>query len=180
MVNHDINDLKPSDEGINFWEEKFSIIEGAELSKYESVNSEDDLNDSYRIYRSRIFQNNSKALIYLLRMLPLGFFRGIRFKLADLQKYVDVDITSGDLIFSDVSNNFDIELESASLDFLFKNTFGFDTLTVNGCFEEGKNGGFSKFTKSLAIENLNNLGIAVNLKLILRFDLIMLFLKLVV
>jgi UDP-MurNAc hydroxylase len=177
MVNHDIDDLKPSDEGINFWEEKFSIIEGAELSKYESVNSEDDLNDSYRIYRSRIFQNNSKALIYLLRMLPLGFFRDIRFKLSDLQKYVDVDITSGDLIFSDVSDNCDIELESASLDFLFKNTFGFDTLTVNGCFEEGKNGGFSKFTKSLAIENLNNLGIAVNLKLILRFDLIILFLK---
>ena len=42
-------------------------------------------------------------------------------------------------------------------------SFGFDTLTVNGCFEEASNGGFLVSTKTLAIENLNNLGMSISL-----------------
>ena len=63
-------------------------------------------------------------------------------------------------------------LNSESLNFLFNNSFGFDTLTVNGCFEEGRVGGFVAATKSLAIENLNNLGIAISPSLIFNFSII--------
>jgi hypothetical protein len=63
-------------------------------------------------------------------------------------------------------------LNSESLNFLFNNSFGFDTLTVNGCFEEGRVGGFVVATKSLAIENLNNLGIFVTPSLIFNFSII--------
>ena len=58
-----------------------------------------------------------------------------------------------------------------------KNTFGFDTLTVNGCFEENKSGGFSKMTKTMAIENLNNIGISISPSIILRIDVIIMFIK---
>ena len=66
---------------------------------------------------------------------------------------------------------------SESLDFIFKSTFGYDTLTVNGCFEEKKNGGFAKMTKLLAIENLNNIGIYIKLSIVFRFDIIIMFIK---
>ena len=53
-----------------------------------------------------------------------------------------------------------IQMRSESLAFIFKNTFGFDTLTVNGCFEEISAGGFAQATKTMAIENFNNNGIS--------------------
>ena len=68
-------------------------------------------------------------------------------------------------------------MSSESLDFILKNTFGFDTLTVNACFEETKKGGFSKMTKTMAIENLNNIGISVNFSTFLRVDIILLFIS---
>ena len=67
---------------------------------------------------------------------------------------------------------YDISLESKSLDFIFNNTFGFDTLTVNGCFEEGTNGGFAKVSKILALENLNNLGIGLKPSIIFNFSIL--------
>ena len=69
-----------------------------------------------------------------------------------------------DKIFSEVNGKEDLEMHSASLKFIFKNSFGFDTLTVNGCFQEARSGGL-KGAKNLAIENLNNLGIKFNYKL---------------
>ena len=61
--------------------------------------------------------------------------------------------------------------------FIFTNNFGFDTLTVNGCFEESKNGGFIEVTKSLAIENLNNLGIRVTPRIIINFSIFKIFIS---
>ena len=69
-------------------------------------------------------------------------------------------------------------MNSESIKFIFLNNFGFDTLTVNGCFEENKKNGFVRASKALAIENLNNLGIFINPKIIFRLDLFFLYLKL--
>ena len=69
-------------------------------------------------------------------------------------------------------------MDAQSLKFIFLNSFGFDTLTVNGCFEEIKKDGFLKVSKVLAIENLNNLGIFMTLSIIFRVDLFFLFLTL--
>ena len=68
-------------------------------------------------------------------------------------------------------------MSSESLNFLFKNNFGFDTLTVNGCFEEIKKNGFMSSTKTLAIENLNNLGFYISIKTIFNLNLLSLFFK---
>ena len=66
-------------------------------------------------------------------------------------------------------------MHSQSLFFIFKNEFGFDTLTVNGCFEASREG-FLKSTKSLAIGSLNALGLGINIKLLKESKIIFLFL----
>ncbi len=70
-----------------------------------------------------------------------------------------------------------LSMKSESLNFLFSNSFGFDTLTVNGTFEECCVGGFVLSTKTLAIENLNNLGIYVTPSIVFNWSIINLFLS---
>ena len=66
-------------------------------------------------------------------------------------------------------------MHSESLYFIFKNSFGYETLTVNGCFEENKKNGFSIATKTLALDNLNNLGISFSMKIITKINLLFYF-----
>ena len=68
-------------------------------------------------------------------------------------------------------------MHSESLGFIFKNDFGYDTLTVNGCFDASKEG-FIKTTRTFAIGSLNSMGLKVNLGLIFNFNLILFFFKL--
>ena len=68
-------------------------------------------------------------------------------------------------------------MHSESLQFIFKNDFGFDTLTVNGCFESTKEG-FIKSTKSFALGTLNSMGLKLNILLIFNIKLIFFFLDL--
>ena len=72
----------------------------------------------------------------------------------------------------------DIKMHSESLQFIFKNDFGFDTLTVNGCFESSQKG-FVKSSKTLAIGNLNAMGFGLNFNLIFQPKFIFLFLNLI-
>ena len=74
------------------------------------------------------------------------------------------------------NKNYDISMHSESLYFIFKNEFGFDTLTVNGCFECAPQN-FSKVSKTLAIGSLNAMGLKLNLGIIFKLDVILLFLK---
>ena len=70
-----------------------------------------------------------------------------------------------------------LSMNSESINFIFKNSFGFDILTVNGCFEEEKQNRFTDATQTLAIENLNNIVINFQLKIFFNFSLIKLFLQ---
>ena len=70
----------------------------------------------------------------------------------------------------------DIIMHSQSLSFIFKNEFGFDTLTVNGCFESTQKG-FSRSAKIFAIGSLNTLGLGLNLNLLTEPKIIFLFLS---
>ena len=69
----------------------------------------------------------------------------------------------------------DVSMHSQSLAFIFKNGFGFDTLTVNGCFECSQES-FSKLAKTFAIGSLNALGISLNLSLLFKPQIVFLFL----
>ena len=164
-----------NNEALEFWSHSFAISNDTQKNNFETKGL-DDLNNSFEVYKERIFQNNSKFFIRLLRMIsPVPAFRTILIQLHDINQVVKLNFFQDSLITTDLDP--DISMSSESLDFIFNNTFGFDTLTVNGCFEELKKGGFSKMTRTLAIENLNNIGIAVNFSIFLRIDLIVLFLS---
>ena len=92
----------------------------------------------------------------------------------DLNKTVSIDML-GSLTQTKVIA--DIEMHSASLDFMFRNDFGFDTLFVNGCFEEASDDGFSRFAKCFAIGNLNAMGLYIGPAILKRLDVIFLLLR---
>jgi hypothetical protein len=162
-----------NDGALKFWKEHSAS--NASLNSYKSVPLQ-DLTEAFEAYIHRIYRNNSKLIMTILRYIsPLPVFRPIVLNLIDLDQNVEVDLVKGS--FKLIDQPADLELHSESLYFLFKNTFGFDTLTVNGCFQEGQAGGFIKATKSLAIENLNNIGVPVKLSTLFRVRLILMFLN---
>ena len=125
-------------------------------------------------YRDRAFQQNSQALINLLRRLPLiGAFHPVVIRLTDLDTTVSVSIVDG---FAVASGPEDVAMHSGSLSFLFNNPFGFDTLTVNGRFEATPEG-FGKMTKSLALGSLNAMGLAVSPRLVMNLKVVLMLLR---
>jgi UDP-MurNAc hydroxylase len=146
------------------------------VKKKKTQYTEDDLYKSFRIYINRLKKNNSFFFIKFISKLKfLQTFQPIIVKLKDLNKVFYIDLANES--FKTSFEKEDIEMNTRSLILIFREDFGFDTLTVNGCFEEKKNGAFIKMAKSFALGNLNNLGISLNFFIIFNFKLIMLFLK---
>ena len=106
---------------------------------------------------------------------PLPGFRPVLINITDLNATIKVDLFNDCLEKSEKAA--DISISSESLVFIFKNTFGFDTLTVNGCLEEVSEGGFSRATRTLAIENLNNMGIEFRPQIVFNLQLIVMFIS---
>lgn len=168
--------LKQNNQSLNFWAELYKKVNQIELkqtNKYE-INQ---IELFYEEYYNRIFRKNSKILIKLISKLKFfGIFQPLNIYLKDHGKCVRVDLSSQKLNFSNTLKP-DIEMNSSSLIYIFRFDFGFDTLTVNGCFEEKSIKGFSKMTKLFAIGNLNNLGYSINYKFIFNYKIILLFLR---
>ncbi len=174
-----INNLQQDKSSLDFWNKKYNdinLIKNDKKDKYNRSISLKDLNLDFEIYKKRIFEKNSKIIIYLLSKIKLmNFFQSLKIKLLDHNKIYKYSIFSG-LKEDEENKEFDITMHSNSLSFIFKNEFGFDTLTVNGCFEANQSG-FSKVTKSLALGNLNSIGLKLNFGLILHPKIIFLFLN---
>ncbi len=160
---------------LDFWRGVYQGMAEQPVIDYPAGPRSDALADGFRAYRKRIFANNSAWMIRLLgAMAVMGAFQPVTLELIDRGgARVTVDFARG--LRETPDRPADIRLHSASLDFIFKHDFGFDTLTVNGCFEEAAPGGFQKMAKLFAIGNLNAMGIhltpaiAVNAELILMF-----------
>lgn len=147
-----------TDAAIAYWQQLYDGLKTRELNQYTPV-SEDRLMEDFKTYRTRVFKNNAGWFIRVMQRLgPLNVFQPIRIYLSDLGQGLEVDLAGGKI--TRCTGDMDLAMQSESLSFLFCNSFGFDTLAVNGCFEERQQGGFGKAAKSLAIENLNNLGVA--------------------
>jgi len=125
-----------------------------------------ELERQFAAYRSKVYAENSRVLIGLLRRLPvLGAFRPVTIRLTDLDTLVSVSVVDG---FAVVPHGEpDVAMHSSSLAFVFRNAFGYDTLTVNGRFDATP-AGFSRMTKSLAIGSLNAMGLSVSPRLLLN------------
>ena len=172
----DINQLKQDKSSIEFWKDKFQFNkDNKSLDIYKKSYNLEEIQNDFIEYQKKIFNKNSKILIYFLHKLNfLGAFQKLNILFLDNKKNYEYSIFSG--IKKTDNQNYDISMHSESLSFIFKNEFGFDTLTVNGCFEcSPKN--FSKVSKSLAIGSLNAMGLKLNLGIIFKLDVILLFLK---
>ena len=164
-------------QSLKFWREKYNSIKNQTLISYKKDNSIEHLQKLYQDYRKRIFKNNSFWLIWCVSKLRLfGSFQKVNILIKELKVTFCINLLSKNLDITE--NEPHIMMSAQSLKFIFLNSFGFDTLTVNGCFEEIKKDGFLKASKVLAIENLNNLGIFMTLSIIFRVDLFFLFLNL--
>ena len=175
-----IDNLAQNKISLDFWEKKYDEIDKQNLKpkdKYAESVSLKDLNFNFTNYQKNIFTKNSKFLIFLLSKAKLmNFFQPLKINLIDHNKIYKYSLFKG-LVEDFNTKECDIKMHSQSLSFLFKNEFGFDTLTVNGCFE-ADNKGFTKVTKTLAIGNLNAMGLHLNFGLIFHPNIIILFLKL--
>ena len=169
------NSLQKIKNASDFWEKKYSNISANKYNKYNIVEI-DELQQCFKKYQTRVFNNNNKYFIKFARVLsPIKIFQPIIIKLQDTNKTIVLDIFLDSLKPSNLSA--DLVMSSESLKFILSFPFGFDTLTVNGCFEEEKNNGFIKATKSLAIENLNNIGIMFSPSIFYNLTVIFMFLK---
>jgi len=159
---------------IDFWDQHYSEINQKKINTYEVINYE-LINKSFINYCKRISIKNNISFISIIRSIsPIPVFNTVIVKILDLNITIKFDY-----VLKKIEQTNDVPmicLSSESLNFLFNNSFGFDTLTVNGCFEEGRVGGFVAATKSLAIENLNLLGICVSPSIIFDYSIVKLFL----
>ena len=169
--------LKQNDESLKFWKDKYHLINSKTKDKYSKSINFEELIKEFKKYQERIFKINSAILIKILHKIRLfSFFQPLIIKFSDHNKTYSYSIIDGLLDLKDNSIKPDITMHSQALYFIFKYEFGFDTLTVNGCFKTDQKG-LEKTIKSLSIEILNSMGIKLNLKLIFNFNLIFYFFK---
>ena len=158
-------------DAINFWQTKYQDIKPINHYKTLDLNL---LQNSFKEYCARIEKNNNMFLIKIIRVLsPIRAFKPVVVFIDELNICVKFDYVVRQFVKTQEPAM--LSMKSESLDYIFKNSFGFDTLTVNGCFEESKKNGFVDATKSLAIENLNHLGIKIELKTLFNLSIIKLF-----
>jgi UDP-MurNAc hydroxylase len=170
---NDLNCKVDNIQALKFWNARFKDVNSKKLNTFDVVNLS-TLQQNFKNYKIRIFKNNTKWFMKLVKLLsPIAAFRPVIIKIVDLDKIIKVDIFSDSL--KSCTSDPDLSMSSESLSFMLNNSFGFDTLTVNGCFEEERESGFSKATRSLSIENLNNIGIEFRPKIIFNFQLILMF-----
>ena len=164
-----------TERALEFWDQKYTDLKSKHLNKYQKIDQQEIL-ESFTKYCKRVAENNNVSLIKLIRTFsPITVFRPVIVKVTDLGLIFKFDYVTKKI--EQTTEDPMLSMTSESLDFLFKNSFGFDTLTVNGCFEECSKGGFVTSAKTLAIENLNNLGIFVVPSTLFNFSIIKLFLK---
>ena len=124
---------------------------------YETVDDE-TLRASFDGWVARVSAHNARWAMRAAQVAsPIRIFQPVTVRTDDTGTTWRIDPARGTLDKTDAPA--DLVMHSESLNFLFSNSFGFDTLAVNGTFEEGREGGFSRAARSLAVENLNNLGI---------------------
>ena len=160
----------------SFWQEKFLSLDKKKIISNNPKILYEDLNLYFETYYSRIMSKNSEIFLKFLKFVPLiNTFRPIVINLADLKINIYIDITQK--IFKKTSKKAEISLLSKSLKLIFLQDFGFDTLTVNGCFEEIEKNSFIKLAKNFSVGNLNNMGIRLDFKFLFNVKMILLYLK---
>jgi UDP-MurNAc hydroxylase len=171
-----LQQLKKNKNNFFYWEKKFKRLNSKKVIELDKSFDYEELKKFFDIYYNRIVRNNSILLLKIIRYLPLlNIFQPIIIKFLDTKQTVFVDIVNN--TFKKTIIKPDILMNTKSIKLIFLQDFGFDTLTVNGCFEELKKNSFLKLAKTFSLGNLNNLGIRFNISFLLNFKMIFLFAK---
>ena len=167
-------DVKESnDTEIEFYEKEKKRWEKPIYSS-ESIGLE-ELELSFKKYEEKVFKANNTLLIKFL--VVLGFFKEIDFYVYDLNKVISYNHGKNvHVLESDYLEDKHIWLHSDSLNFILKNNFGFDTLSVNGRFRASDQNE-KKLFKSFAIGSLNNMGLSLSFSIIFKKEIIIRVLK---
>lgn len=170
-----IGEPRDNGEAIAYWRSAYAGIDSLPHRTAEKTVAMDELVDHCRRYRERVFDKNAKWMIRLASAVPLiSAFRPLTIHLTDLKRTVRFSFFE-ELADAPAGAVADVEMSSESLDFVFLNEFGYDTLTVNGRFE-ATTGGFERMTKNFAIGSLNTLGLALKPSLMFNADVVLLLL----
>ena len=171
-----LNDLNNLQNNFKFWQDKFESVSQNDIVHVKNENSFDELSECFDKYCERLFNKNSKLFLKILKMIPFAnIFKPMVINLTDLN--INIHINLLNRVFKKTIDKAEISMNSKSMKLIFLQDYGFDTLTVNGCFEELKNNSFLKLTKNFSLGNLNNLGISLNFKFFLNLNIFILFLK---
>ena len=118
-------------------------------------------------------KKNSIFLLFLIRFVSLKFFFG------DTVIYInDTKETYIVNFFKILKNNnisqskIDIEMKSKRFFLLLKESYGLDTLSVNGCFSDFRINGFEKLIKSIGFVTLNQSDEGIKIKSIFSKNII--------
>jgi hypothetical protein len=175
-ISLDYEVLSQDDSSLLFWQNLFEDNNNKLFLAYKESYSYQNIQELYGIYCSRIYAKNSALLIRALQIISFGyFFPCVKIFLIDQKITIAINFPARKIhLTADMA---DISMHSSSLAYIFTNPFGFDTLTVNGNFEQLKYDGFGKLAKNFAIENLNNLGYFLNGTFIFEWNLVRIFLS---
>ncbi|MDC1274774.1 MBL fold metallo-hydrolase [Planktomarina temperata] len=166
---------KLSTQAASYWRKQYESLDGRPTNTYDIVQVP-ELKQSFRKYISRIRQNNDmKVIKFLAKISPVSVFKDVEIYLTDVGQSATISLTSESLEIHQRKKPM-LSMKAEMLNFMLNNSFGFDTLVVNGCFEQTNEGGFVTAAKTLAIENLNNLGIRIELRTLINYKIIKLFL----
>ena len=155
---------------IDFWNDLDDSISEKELNYFEKVDYI-TLKKLFLNFNRRINEKNNMFLIKIIRKIsPIKFFNPVRIYLTDLDLVIEFDYIN--TYIKNTNKTSHISMHSESLAFIFKNSYGFQTLTINACFEETCRNGLEVVTRTLAIDAFNNSGIYFSLKTLLNLKLI--------
>jgi UDP-MurNAc hydroxylase len=118
-------------------------------------------------YRQRLLDRNSKVAIWLGR--KMGLLPRVFFHVEDLNVDLYFDWADG-LNVNPNHGNPDVTLSSDALAYLFRFTWGLDTLQVSARFSATK-AGFRKLLRTFGLGSLNNMGLTFGIGLAANTEL---------
>lgn len=174
--NQPLDQLSQDPASLDFWRQRYASLPGQSLTSYPDNESTDTLINHFRQYQARLYRDNNRFLLHAARrLLPIHPFASTTVHLINLDVTLRIELLGN--IEPVSSTQADIALHASSLAYIFQHQFGFDTLFVNGCFEETSSGGFERFAKCFAIGNLNASGVYIRWSALGRLEVISLMLK---
>lgn len=169
-----IDKLVQDNQSIEFWKNIYKNPNTFKKFEFTKSIDEKEILQAFKKFQIRTFNTNSKLIMKLIYYIPkFNFFKKQYIYLYDLNKTVELDIFKNIKIKNYKSSQ--ILMNSNTLFFLLNNSFGFDTLTINGCFQVNSFKTFGNMAKFFAVGNLNNLGIKINIFSFFNFKLLLLF-----